>query len=534
MYNLNQIINFDPKNFDNNSRIVRFVMKSKSTNRAYHISFLLLLSVLLVFAKQISGQPVRNGSDIRSRMHRASTIIIVAPHPDDEVLGFAGIIYDAIKMGKTVKVVLLTNGEGYGSACYFWMNGWPAEDTTHRGVGCSPSNLEEFGKVRVEESKRALKHLGLNKEHLISLGYPDGFIGDMLRYPDSVFKSVSGKNISSTGKKFTGKNLKEDLKTIFRTSSEEIVFTTHIRAQHDDHTSLAAFIQQARNELAVENILFPTYWGVIHQSGWDGNNSWPSPACIWEFRKGEAMISREGRYRPLEALFPPDDMTEFPEWYSIDEKLLYTQNGETPIMRKAVDEYRTQSGMITIKDSLPFKEYQGWIDRNGFLLSFIKMNHLFWEAPYPVITSIKEGPCRQVSSITTPGKEQDGLQAVGIEGNCSCKSEVNSWSGLRIGSGLESGRAWYDAGPFFQDSISISLRWKDNSWSPGEKTLEIYNWKSSSWEMIATWVENTGLENKLHITTALNPSRLGLLHQVRISVKSTKNARLHLESLRID
>jgi LmbE family N-acetylglucosaminyl deacetylase len=343
----------------------------------------LSLLVTLFNFQQALGQTSWNGSDIHSRMHNASTVIIVSPHPDDEVLGFAGIIYDAIRMGKTVKVVLLTNGEGYGSACYFWKNGCPAEDSTCRGAGCTTLDLEQFGKIRIEESKRALKHLGLDPENLILLGYPDGFIGDMLHYPDSIFTSVTGNNVSVTGKKFTGQNLIDDLKTLFKAYKSEIVFTTHIMDQHSDHSALASFIQQARKELASENILFPTYWGVIHQPGWGDSNSWPPPSYSGEFRKGEAMISREQRYCPGQPLYPPDAMKEPPEWYFIDPHLLKAGNGEKSIMRKAIDEYKTQSGQITISGSLPGKDYVGWLDRNGFLLSFVKMNHLFWEAPSP-------------------------------------------------------------------------------------------------------------------------------------------------------
>ena len=62
----------------------------------------------------------------------AKSILIIAPHPDDEILGFAGIIYGAMKLGKDVKIVIVTNGDGYGSACYFWKNGVPREDTLFR------------------------------------------------------------------------------------------------------------------------------------------------------------------------------------------------------------------------------------------------------------------------------------------------------------------------------------------------------------------------------------------------------------------
>lgn len=38
-------------------------------------------------------------------------IIVFAPHPDDEALGCAGMIYSELKKGRKVNVVLLTNGD---------------------------------------------------------------------------------------------------------------------------------------------------------------------------------------------------------------------------------------------------------------------------------------------------------------------------------------------------------------------------------------------------------------------------------------
>ena len=38
-------------------------------------------------------------------------VLILAPHPDDEVIGCAGVIQQALKAGARVKVVYLTNGD---------------------------------------------------------------------------------------------------------------------------------------------------------------------------------------------------------------------------------------------------------------------------------------------------------------------------------------------------------------------------------------------------------------------------------------
>jgi len=496
--------------------------------------FRIIMLLLLYPYQETACQSSTNGSDIISRMKRASAIIVVAPHPDDEVLGFAGVIYDALQMGKTVKVVLLTNGEGYYSACYFLKNGFPQGDPELRGNECSPSELERFGKMRVEESKRALAYFGLAPENIITLGYPDGKIGDMLRFPDSVFTSASGNNLSCSGRPITGKNLIDELKSIFKRYNAELVFTTHILDCHTDHNSLGAFIQCAREELSEENILFPVYWAIIHQPGWGDNSTWPLPAYEGELRKGDVMSLREKRYHPVDLLVPPISVKQVPELYFINENLWSSRNGEKAVMRKAIDEYRTQTGVKGTGDSLPFQGYEGWLDYDGFLLSFVKINHLYWEAPLPTISSTQKNPCLPVHSICLPGTWHNGDLAAGFEGSCSCQDEMYCGTGLRIGSGLESGKAWYDIGPFFQDSIDISLRWKDNSWIPAKKTLEIFDFSQSSWVVLATWDDNTGQENDLHVKTAIKPSFLGPLHQVCILVNCNKNARLHLGSIKVD
>src|SRR5690349_21631527 len=39
------------------------------------------------------------------------TLLVVAPHPDDEALLGSGIIYSALARGDTVRVVVMTNGD---------------------------------------------------------------------------------------------------------------------------------------------------------------------------------------------------------------------------------------------------------------------------------------------------------------------------------------------------------------------------------------------------------------------------------------
>jgi LmbE family N-acetylglucosaminyl deacetylase len=41
---------------------------------------------------------------------KKSDIIIFAPHPDDEALGCAGLIYKTVQKNKKVKIVIVANG----------------------------------------------------------------------------------------------------------------------------------------------------------------------------------------------------------------------------------------------------------------------------------------------------------------------------------------------------------------------------------------------------------------------------------------
>src|ERR1700722_4589232 len=59
------------------------------------------------------------------RVHMGERVLVIAPHPDDEVLGFAGVIRAAKAAGVGVRVVIVTDGQGHCDACAFWKAGQP-------------------------------------------------------------------------------------------------------------------------------------------------------------------------------------------------------------------------------------------------------------------------------------------------------------------------------------------------------------------------------------------------------------------------
>ena len=87
----------------------------------------------------------------------------LAPHPDDEVLGAAGVIQQAVAMKLPIKIVFLTYGDS---------NQWSFLLYRKHPV-VFPGAVENMGFVRHDEAINASGILGVAPQNLIFLGYPD-------------------------------------------------------------------------------------------------------------------------------------------------------------------------------------------------------------------------------------------------------------------------------------------------------------------------------------------------------------------------
>lgn len=90
--------------------------------------------------------------------------VIIAPHPDDEVIGCAGVIQALVERGTPPHVIILTCGEG-----------------SHRG--CCDTPAEEIIAARHQLTLKAAATLGLPESHIHCLHYPDG--GVALEHPET-------------------------------------------------------------------------------------------------------------------------------------------------------------------------------------------------------------------------------------------------------------------------------------------------------------------------------------------------------------
>ncbi|WP_110642870.1 PIG-L family deacetylase [Salinicola sp. CPA57] len=86
-------------------------------------------------------------------------IVVVAPHPDDEILGCGALLQQWSALGRELLVVSVTDGTG-----------------SHPGSSAWPE--ERLGQIRAEESRRALSRLGIQRLDVIRLHLTDTRVGE--------------------------------------------------------------------------------------------------------------------------------------------------------------------------------------------------------------------------------------------------------------------------------------------------------------------------------------------------------------------
>jgi len=84
-------------------------------------------------------------------------VVIIAPHPDDEVIGCGGLIARLVTERNTPHIIILTGGEG-----------------SHRG--CCDIETDEIKRERRKLTDNALRVLNVDREFIHELDFPDGDI----------------------------------------------------------------------------------------------------------------------------------------------------------------------------------------------------------------------------------------------------------------------------------------------------------------------------------------------------------------------
>jgi LmbE family N-acetylglucosaminyl deacetylase len=204
----------------------------------------------------------------------ATPLLVLVAHPDDEVLGMAGVIAWARRAGRRVVVAIATNGNAWGS--------------------------REDGLRRDAESVAGLELLGVPRDDVLFLGYPDGALGRLPRFSrtqtyalgagggeDGDFRFArTGRHARRTRREFAA-----DVETLVADAGE---IYTHVPFDgHDDHMAVAEQV------LAAASSGTAVYGTLMHPPG--------AGACLelsasrWPGPPGDPAA----RFRPGDELEPP-------------------------------------------------------------------------------------------------------------------------------------------------------------------------------------------------------------------------------------
>jgi LmbE family N-acetylglucosaminyl deacetylase len=197
----------------------------------------------------------------------ATSLLVVAPHPDDETLCCAGVIQRVVRAGGRASIVWITSGDA--SLLDLLVLG--------KNLTASPARLRELGVRRMGEARVAAALLGVPLERQLFLGYPDRglerLLGDRrdavytshytataaVPYPDAVFP----------GHPYSGASLERDFAAVLERLRPTLVLAPSVRDSHPDHRAAGLLALRAlagRGERAALRA-----W-IVH-----GGQGWPAP-----------------------------------------------------------------------------------------------------------------------------------------------------------------------------------------------------------------------------------------------------------------
>jgi LmbE family N-acetylglucosaminyl deacetylase len=104
----------------------------------------------------------------------ADRLLVLAPHPDDEAIGAGALIQRVVARGGEVRAIFLTDGD---------RNPWP-QRFLERRWSVTPRDRAAWGGLRRREAVASLASLGVPREHVSFLGFPDQELTTLARAGD--------------------------------------------------------------------------------------------------------------------------------------------------------------------------------------------------------------------------------------------------------------------------------------------------------------------------------------------------------------
>jgi LmbE family N-acetylglucosaminyl deacetylase len=271
-----------------------------------------------------------------------TSLLVVAPHPDDETLCCAGVIRRVITAGGQASIVWLTSGDGSELDLLL----------IEKALRVHPQKMRDLAAKRMSEARAAAAVLGVPAGRRFFLGYPDGGLLSLMtdhftvpyysRFTDAV--SVPYEDTLGAGHAYTGEDLERDFARVLDRVRPTLVLAPSPRDAHPDHRAAGILTLQM---LSRRHALASARFWIVH-----GGGIWPNPRGLR--MKVPLAIPPRGRELGMVPfdLDPPEEADKL----------------------EAVRQYRTQLRVMS-----------------SFLLSFVRTDELYTSLPVPLPRTLAHG-----------------------------------------------------------------------------------------------------------------------------------------------
>lgn len=190
-------------------------------------------------------------------------ILVVAPHPDDDILSSGGLIQIALRLHKPVYVLFITTGDA---------NSQTVSDFLHKPL--KPKFYRELGYVRHREAVRAERFLGVPEDHMFFLGFPDMGMYDIAtdrklsRVHRSTYTDLTKAAYSFSYRRnapYTHGEVLRLIKAILRKVRPGTIIVNLGIDIHPDHLATRILMLQAIRQLGIHPRI---YSYLIHYPNW--------------------------------------------------------------------------------------------------------------------------------------------------------------------------------------------------------------------------------------------------------------------------
>lgn len=172
----------------------------------------------------------------KSNLYSRKKVMLIVPHQDDDMNIASGILEQYVRYGSEIYIVFVTNGD-------YW----------------------DLAEIRLTEALHALQSIGISEDHVIFLGYADGWAENTVHIynaaPGTPCESRNGYSATyalrshpawKDGNLYTSDNLLNDIQTVILTYRPDFILCSDYDA-HTDHKATTLAFEKAMGRILKQN-----------------------------------------------------------------------------------------------------------------------------------------------------------------------------------------------------------------------------------------------------------------------------------------